>query len=63
MWESNASLLKQPPFEKRSKNIKFSHFKILYLSGVLTLNPFLAKHDMPILANSVDPDQLASEAN
>ena len=24
-------------------------------------NPSLAEHDMPILANSVDPDHLASE--
>ena len=24
-------------------------------------NPSLAEHDIPILANSVDPDQLASE--
>ena len=28
----------------------------------LDFNPSLAEHDMP-LANSVDPDQLASEAN
>ena len=25
------------------------------------MNPSLAEHDMPVLVNSVDPDQLASE--
>ena len=27
----------------------------------MEFNPSLAEHDMPVLANSVDPDQLASE--
>ena len=29
--------------------------------GSYVVNPSLAEHDMPCLANSVDPDKLASE--
>ena len=44
----------------------FSIFFILreYEGTHYTVNPSLAEHDMPVLANSIDPDQLASgEAN
>ena len=32
-----------------------------FMNNLDRLNPSLAEHDMPVLANSVDPDQLASE--
>ena len=34
-----------------------------FLLWQIPFNPSLAKHDMPVLANSVDPDQLSSEGS
>ena len=34
-----------------------------YALSWFNFNPSHAEHDMPCLTNSVDPDQLASEAN
>ena len=46
-------------FVKKKKSKKSSKFENPYQKPFH--NPFLAEHDSPVLANIIDPDQLASK--